>query len=75
MIQSCNRHAIHTNVNKPSDTNICHANVSYKVRRMPEKSSANRVLDPTFTISKTLQQRNTIPNGAETRELEKMNML
>ena len=33
------------------------------------------VLDPTFTVSKTLQQRNTIPNSAGTKKLKAMNML
>ena len=33
------------------------------------------MLDPTFTISKTLQQRNTIPNSAGIKKLKEMNML
>ena len=32
LIQSCNRHGIHVNVNKPSD-----ANVSYKIKSIPER--------------------------------------
>ena len=43
LIQRCNRHAIRANVNKPSDTNVC---LIYDLK----------VLDLTFTISKTLQQ-------------------
>ena len=39
MIQSCNRHAISSNVSKPSDGNVCHTNVSYKVKSMPEKKA------------------------------------
>ena len=33
------------------------------------------VLDPTFTVSKTLQQRNAIPNSAGTKKLKAKNML
>ena len=33
------------------------------------------VLDPTFTVSKTLQQWNTIPKSAGTKKLKAMNML
>ena len=33
------------------------------------------ILDPTFTISKTLQQRKGIPNFVWTKELKAMNML
>jgi len=41
-----------------------------------KKVSASRVLDLTLKISKTLQQRNTIPNSAGTKKLLKaMNML
>ena len=32
------------------------------------------ILDPTFTISKTLQQRKAIPNSVWTKELKAMNM-
>ena len=55
LTQSCNRHAIRANITKPSDANFCHANDSYKVKKTCQKEgSASRVLDPTFTISKTL---------------------
>ena len=40
-----------------------------------KESPASRVLDPNFAISKTLQQRNTIPNSAGTKKLKAMNML
>ena len=33
------------------------------------------ILDPTFTISKTLQQRNAIPSSVWTKELKAMNLL
>ena len=43
---------------------------------MPERErSASRILDPTLTISKTLQQRNTILNSKGTKKLKAMNML
>ena len=33
------------------------------------------IFDPTFTISKSLQQRKAIPNNVWTKELKAMNML
>ena len=39
------------------------------------KEALLRVLDPTFTVSKTLQQWNTIPKSAGTKKLKAMNML
>ena len=35
----------------------------------------SRVLDPTITISRTLQQRNTISNSVGMKKLKAMNML
>ena len=52
-----------------------HAIVLYKVKSMPEKSSASSVLDPTFTILKTMHQTSTIPNSAGMKELKAMNIL
>ena len=40
-----------------------------------KESSASRVLDPTFTISKTLPQRNTISDSEGKKKLKAMNML
>ena len=37
LLQSCNRHAIRTNINKPNDASVCHANDSLKVKSMPER--------------------------------------
>ena len=56
LIQSCNRHAIRANVNRPRERLVQGKNICQK------ESSASRVLDPTFTISKPLQQRKTIFN-------------
>ena len=50
--------------------NGCYAAYSHKVKSIPKESSASRVLDPTFPISKTLQQRNTIPKSAGTKKLK-----
>ena len=50
--------------------NGCYADYSHKVKSIPKESSASRVLDPTFPISKTLQQRNTIPKSAGTKKLK-----
>ena len=32
-----NRHAIHANVNKPRDENVCHANGSHNVKSIPKR--------------------------------------
>ena len=68
--QSCSRHAIHPNVKMPSkQAKWC--------ERLPHKrliqgacwkeSSASRVLDFIFTISKILQQRNMKHNSQQCR--------
>ena len=47
-------------------------------QNIPTNSQAvmySRVLDPTITISRTLQQRNTISNSVGTKKLKAMNML
>ena len=36
----------------------------------PKESSASRVLDPNLKISKTLQQRNTVPNSVGDEEIK-----
>ena len=40
-----------------------------------KKHEGKKVLPAAFTISKTLQHRNTIPNSAGTKKLKEMNIL
>ena len=57
---------------------MCHANVSYKVKSMPEKklckqSSKSHLYDLKNLATKNFY--NTIPNNAGTKELKAMNIL
>ena len=65
-MQSCNGHAIRVDVNNPSkqaERREC----LQRERPVQGKNHAGKkaLVDPTFTISKTLQRRNSIPNSDE----------
>ena len=70
LIQSCSRHAIHPNVKMPSkQAKWCECLPHKRVIQGAcwKESSASRVLDFTFTISKLLQQRNMKHNSQQCR--------
>ena len=75
MIQNCNRHAIHANINKPSKQAKRRECLPHEQLVQGKKHVGQKALLAVFMISKTLQQRNTIPNCAGMKKMRAMNML
>ena len=64
------------NVNKPRDANVPRERLVQGKKVCWKESSASKVLNPTFKISKPCNKElGTIPNNAGTKELKAMNML
>ena len=75
MIQTCNRHAIRVNINKPSKHAKRRKCLPHERLAQGKKHAGQKALLAIFTMSKTLQQRNTMPNCAGMKEMKAMNML
>ena len=73
LIQSCNRHAIPVNIDKPSDVNICHANDSYKVFRkhVRKKALVGGYLIPLLCFQKPCSKETQFPTVHIPNKLKK----